>query len=56
MTNYVFCQTQESDIKGTMSNPKITENCGSTWLVNLDCMSKFKELRTQNINNVIIGN
>lgn len=39
MINYVFCQTQESDVKGTMSNPKITENCRSTWLVNLDFQS-----------------
>ena len=39
MINCVFCQTQESDVKGTMSNPKITENCRSTWLVNLDCQS-----------------
>ena len=39
-----------------MQNPKITDNYRSTSTADLDCISKFKEIRTQNFTNVIIGN
>ena len=39
-----------------MQKPKITDNCRSTSTPDLDCISRFKEIRTQNFNNVIIGN
>ena len=39
-----------------MQNPKITDNYRSTSTADLDCISRFKEIRTQNFNNVIIGN
>ena len=39
-----------------MQNPKITDNYRSTSTADLDCISKFKEIRTQSFTNVIIGN
>ena len=39
-----------------MQKSKITDNCRSTSTTDLDCISRFKEIRTQNFNNVIIGN
>ena len=59
--NLVFWQSRNSDINidlehRTMQTSKITDNCRSTSTTNLDCMSRFKEIRTQNFNNVIIGN
>ena len=42
-------------IEETMQKLEITENCWSSSDVNLDCISRFKEIRTQNIN-VIIDN
>ena len=39
-----------------MQKSKITDNCRSTSIADLDCISRFKEIRTQNFNNVIIGN
>ena len=39
-----------------MQKSKITFNCISTSTADLDCISRFKEIRTQNFNNGIIGN
>ena len=39
-----------------MQNPKITDNYRSTSTADLDCLSKFKVIRTQSFTNVIIGN
>ena len=39
-----------------MQKPKIADNCRSSSTADLDCISRFKEIRTQNFNNVIIGN
>ena len=39
-----------------MQKSKITDNCRSTSTSNLDWMSRFKKIRTQNFNNVIIRN
>ena len=39
-----------------MQKPKIEDNCRSSSTADLDCISRFKEIRTQNFNNVIIGN
>ena len=39
-----------------MQISKITGNCRSTSTADLDCISRFMEIRTQNFNNVIIGN
>ena len=39
-----------------MQKSKITDNSRRTSTADLDCISKFKEIRTQNFNNVIIGN
>ena len=39
-----------------MQKSKITFNCISTSTADLDCISRFKEIRTQNLNNVIRGN
>ena len=39
-----------------MLKSKITVNCISTSTADLDCISRFKVIRTQNFNNGIIGN
>ena len=39
-----------------MQKSKITGNCSSTSIADLDCMTRFNETRTQNFNNVMIGN
>ena len=39
-----------------MQKSKITDNYRSTSTADSDCISRFKEIRTQNFNNVIIGN
>ena len=39
-----------------MQKSKITDNCRSTSTSNLDWISRFKKIRTQNFNNVIIRN
>ena len=39
-----------------MQKSKIKDNCRSTSTADLGCISRFKEIRTENFNNVIIGN
>ena len=39
-----------------MQKSKLTNNCRSTSTANLDWISRFNEMRTQNFNNVIKGN
>ena len=39
-----------------MQKSKITDNCRSTSTADLRCISRLKEIRNQNFNNVIIGN
>ena len=39
-----------------MQKSKITDNCRSNSTADSDCMSRLKEIRTQNFNNVFIGN
>ena len=58
--NLDFSQSHNSDIsidiKETMQKSKITGNCKSTSTADLDCVSRFKEIRTQKFSNVIIDN
>ena len=39
-----------------MKKFKITDNCRITSTTDLDCISRFKETRTENFNNVMIIN
>ena len=39
-----------------MQKSNITDNCRSTSTADFDSISRFKEIRTQTFNNVIIGN
>ena len=39
-----------------MKKSKITDNCRITSTTDLDCISRLKEIRTENFNNVMIIN